>query len=211
MSRYWDAAPLLRCVRIATAVRMWDRNDRIVIAAPDWVGEVVDGNAVYASDEAKMRVAIDLAEANVRRKTGGPFGAAIFEARTHRLISVGVNSVVRLNNSVAHAEMMAIMMAEQRVGSYSLHGPDRDHVLATSCDPCAMCLGAVLWSGVRRVLTGAGREDALAIQFDEGPVFPESYAYLETRGITIVRGVLREQAAAVLQLYREHGGPIYNA
>jgi len=190
---------------------MRDGSDQIVIGAPDWIDEVVDWNGVYASDEEKMRVAIDLSEANVRRNAGGPFGAAIFEARTHRLISVGVNSVVRLNNSVAHAEMMAIMMAEQRVGSYSLHGQDRDHVLATSCDPCAMCLGAILWSGVCRVITGAGREDAVAIQFDEGPVFPESYTYLEIRGITIARGVLREQAAAVLQLYREHGGAIYNA
>ena len=190
---------------------MRDSSHEIVISAPDWIDEVVDWNVVCATDDEKMRVAIELSMENVRHETGGPFGAAVFEARTHRLISVGVNSVVRLNNSVAHAEMMAIMTAEQRLGSYSLHGPDRDHVLATSCDPCAMCLGAVLWSGVRRVLTGAGREDALAIQFDEGPVFPESYTYLEIRGITIVRGVLREQAAAVLQLYREHGGPIYNA
>jgi tRNA(Arg) A34 adenosine deaminase TadA len=190
---------------------MWDRNDQIVIAAPDWVGDVVDGNVVYATDEAKMRVAIELSMQNVRHETGGPFGAAIFDAHAHRLIAVGVNSVVRLNNSVAHAEMIAIMTAQQRVGSYNLHGPDRDHVLATSCDPCAMCLGAVLWSGVRRVLTGAGREDALAIQFDEGPVFPESYSYLETRGITIARGVLRHEAAAVLEEYRRRGGPIYNA
>ena len=190
---------------------MRDLSENVVVSLPDWIDEAVDWNGVCASDEAKMRVAIELAEANVRRKTGGPFGAAIFEARTHRLVSVGVNSVVRLNNSVAHAEMMSIMIAQQRVGSFSLHGADGDHVLATSCDPCAMCLGAVLWSGIRRVVSGAGRADALAIDFDEGPVFPESYAYLESRGITIARGVLREEAAAVLQLYREHGGPIYNA
>ena len=190
---------------------MRDVSGNVVISAPDWIDDVVDWNGVHPSDDDKMRVAIDLSRENVRRKTGGPFGAAIFDSRTHRLLSVGVNSVVRLNNSVAHAEMMAIMAAEQRVGSYSLHGPDRDHVLATSCDPCAMCLGAVLWSGIRRVVTGAGRADALAIDFDEGPVFPESYAYLESRGIIIIRGVLREQAATVLQLYREHGGPIYNA
>jgi tRNA(Arg) A34 adenosine deaminase TadA len=190
---------------------MRDSSESVVISMPDWIDEVVDWNGVCTKDEDKMRVAIELATANVRRKTGGPFGAAIFDARTHRLVSVGVNSVVRLNNSVAHAEMMAIMVAEQRVGAYSLHGPDRDHVLATSCDPCAMCLGAVLWSGIRRVVSGAGRDDALAIDFDEGPVFPESYAYLESRGISIARGVLRDEAAAVLKLYREHGGPIYNA
>jgi tRNA(Arg) A34 adenosine deaminase TadA len=74
-----------------------------------------------------------------------------------------------------------------------------------------MCIGATLWSGVRRVLCGATRDDAMALHFDEGPVFPESYRYLEARGIAFVRGVLREEARAVLELYRERGGKVYNA
>nr|MBA3258060.1 nucleoside deaminase [Gemmatimonadales bacterium] len=78
------------------------------------------------------------------------------------------------------------------------------------CEPCAMCLGATLWSGVRRLVCGATREDAAALGFDEGPVFPESYAYLESRGIEVIRSVLREDAAAVLDLYQRSGGPIYN-
>jgi hypothetical protein len=57
---------------------------------------------------------------------------------------------------------------------------------------------------------GAGREDAARLHFDEGPVFPESYHYLEERGITIVRNVLREEAVAVLERYREKSGMIYN-
>ena len=55
------------------------------------------------------------------------------------------------------------------------------------------------------------REDAIALSFDEGPVFPESFAYLEARGVAVVRGVLRKEAAAVLELYQRQGGPIYNA
>jgi tRNA(Arg) A34 adenosine deaminase TadA len=74
-----------------------------------------------------------------------------------------------------------------------------------------MCLGAVHWSGVRRLVTGATREDAIALSFDEGPVFPESFAYLEARGVGVVRGVRRKEAAAVLELYKRQGGPIYNA
>ena len=194
--------------RQASMDRPWNP---LVIAPPEWMDDVVRWSDDYTTDEAGMRLAIELALQNVRRRSGGPFGAAVIERASGRLVSVGVNSVVRLNNSVLHAEMMAIMLAQQRVGSYTLHGPDRDHVLVTSCDPCAMCLGAVLWSGVRRVVTGAGRADAAAIDFDEGPVFPESYAYLEARGISIVRGVLRTEAAAVLELYRQQGGPIYNA
>ena len=183
---------------------------KIVATLPEWVDTVVDWQAAYTTDEAKMRLAIAVATQNVLQRSGGPFGAAIFERQSGALVSVGMNSVVRLHNSTLHAEMLAIMLAEQRIGSYTLYG-DVEHELVTSCDPCAMCLGATLWSGVRRVITGAGRADAAAINFDEGPVFPESYAYLEARGIAITRGLLREEAAAVIELYRKQGGPIYNA
>lgn len=73
-----------------------------------------------------------------------------------------------------------------------------------------MCLGATLWSGVHRLAFAAGREDATALAFEEGPVFPESYAYLERCGLSIDRGLLRAEAAEVLRLYRELGGLIYN-
>jgi tRNA(Arg) A34 adenosine deaminase TadA len=135
----------------------------------------------------------------------------VFRLPDGALVAIGVNSVTRLCNSVLHAEVMAIMLAQRRVGSFTLDGRDHAaHALVTSCEPCAMCLGATLWSGARRLVCGATREDATALGFDEGPVFPESYAYLESRGIAVARGVLREQAAAVLELYRRSGGPIYN-
>ena len=122
-----------------------------------------------------------------------------------------MNSVVRLNNCTLHGEMVALMMAQTRLGSYTLRGESIPaHELVTSCDPCAMCLGAVLWSGVRRVVCGASRDDARRLDFDEGPVFPESYSYLAARGIEIVRGVCRDEANAVLELYRAWGGRIYN-
>jgi tRNA(Arg) A34 adenosine deaminase TadA len=82
--------------------------------------------------------------------------------------------------------------------------------MVTSCEPCAMCLGATLWSGVKRLVYGATREDASRLAFDEGPVFPESYRYLEARGLEIVRGVLRDEARGVLELYRATGGAVYN-
>ncbi len=63
---------------------------------------------------------------------------------------------------------------------------------------------------MRRVVYGAAREDASLLKFEEGPVFPESYRYLEERGITIVRNVLRDDARAVMELYRAKGGKIYN-
>jgi tRNA(Arg) A34 adenosine deaminase TadA len=107
--------------------------------------------------------------------------------------------------------MVAFMMAQRRVGSFTLQAAGMPaHELVTSCEPCAMCLGATLWSGVRRVVYGALREDASRLNFDEGPVFPESYRYLEQRGIEIVRGVRRDEARAVLDRYRETRGRIYN-
>ena len=84
------------------------------------------------------------------------------------------------------------------------------HELFTSCEPCAMCLGATLWSGVHRVVIAASRDDAIAIGFDEGPVFAESYGYLRDRGVEVVHGVLRAEGRAVLQRYQDLGGPVYN-
>jgi tRNA(Arg) A34 adenosine deaminase TadA len=73
-----------------------------------------------------------------------------------------------------------------------------------------MCLGTTLWSGVQRVVYGATREDATILNFEEGPVFPESYKYLEDRGIEIVRKMLRDEARTVLEVYRAKAGKIYN-
>jgi tRNA(Arg) A34 adenosine deaminase TadA len=178
---------------------------------PDWVDSVVDWEKPYPTDEDRMRLAINVARTNVERATGGPFGAVIFEAASGRLVAVGMNSVVRLNNCALHGEMMAFMMAQARLASFTLKAPNLPvHELFTSCEPCAMCLGATLWSGVQRVVYGAAREDASKLNFEEGPVFPESYRYLEERGIRIERNVLRDEARAVLELYRARGGKIYN-
>lgn len=158
-----------------------------------------------------MRVAVELARQNVLRGSGGPFGAGVFESNGGRLVAAGVNSVTRLGNSVLHAETLAIMLAQAKLGTWALGAAGGEsYLLVTSCEPCAMCLGATLWSGVRGLVCGAAKEDATAVGFDEGPVFAESWAYLERRGVRTARGVLRDEAVAVLELYRSGGGPIYN-
>lgn len=196
--------------------KLWAMSDKprhpiVHIEYPDWVDSVVDWNRGYVSDEDRMRLAIKVSRENVERRTGGPFGAAVFESASGRLVAVGMNSVVRFNNCALHGEMMAFMMAQQRIGSFTLNAPNLpSHDLYTSCEPCAMCLGATLWSGVRRLVCGAARDDASTLSFEEGPVFPESYVYLEERGVEIVRNVLRDEARAVLELYRTTNGRIYN-
>jgi tRNA(Arg) A34 adenosine deaminase TadA len=183
----------------------------IRVDLPDWTDGFVDWSVRYETDEDRMRLAIELARQNVLHATGGPFGAAIIEQGTGELMAVGVNSVVRLNNCTLHGEMVAIMMAQGRLGSFTLRGaPGRSYELITSCEPCAMCLGATLWSGVVRVVCGAHRDDARRLDFEEGPVFPASHEYLEARGIEIVQGVLRPEANDVLELYRTRKGTIYN-
>jgi tRNA(Arg) A34 adenosine deaminase TadA len=182
------------------------------IDLPAWAAGREDDHRRYATDEDRMRLAVEMAAANVANGAGGPFGAAIFESESGRLVALGVNTVVRLRNSVLHAEIVAFMRAQARVGTYSLAAPGLpSHALYSTCDPCAMCLGAALWAGIRRIVCGATRQDAVALRFDEGPVFPESYEYLRRRGIEVVHGVLRDEARATLEQYRARGGVIYNA
>lgn len=184
---------------------------QLAIALPDWTASAVDWTRTYATDDDKMDVAVALSRLNVEHRTGGPFGAAVFDLDSGRLVGIGVNSVVRLNCSALHAEIVAVMLAEQHVHSYSLSAPGlHRHELVTSCEPCAMCLGATLWSGVKRLVCGATRDDAMALGFDEGPVFPASYDYLQHAGIEIVREVRRDEARAVLKAYQANAGPIYN-
>lgn len=183
----------------------------VTIVLPSWAESAVDWEQRYESDEDKMRVTVALSRINVEQETGGPFGAAVFAPDTGRLVGIGVNSVVRLNSSTLHAEVVALMLAEQHLKSYSLSAPGLPrHELVTSCEPCAMCLGATLWSGVKRLVCGATRADAARLGFDEGPVFPASYEYLAHAGIEVVREVCRDEARAVLEMYRSRSGPIYN-
>jgi tRNA(Arg) A34 adenosine deaminase TadA len=184
--------------------------NEVRVTNPAWLDEIVDWERAYATDEERMRLAVALARENVVRDGGGPFGAAIFDRATGRAVGAGVNRVQQLGNSVLHAETVAIMTAQARLGTYELDAAGLPpHDLVTSCEPCAMCLGATLWSGARRLVFGARREDACAVGFDEGPVFPESHDYLRERGIEIVGGVLRDEARAVLELYVARGGRVY--
>lgn len=183
----------------------------IRIALPAWVADVVSAAGAYRTPDERMDVAIALARENVRRGTGGPFGAAVFDLASGRAVAAGVNLVERAGNALLHAEVVALMFAQRAVGRYTLSADDLPpHALVTSCDPCAMCLGATLWSGVRDLECGAMRDDAVRIGFDEGPVFPASWDYLATRGVRVRRGIRRAAAAAVLEDYRRAGGVIYN-
>lgn len=156
-----------------------------------------------------MAFVLDLAERNVRERTGGPFAAAVFERGTGELVAVGVNVVVASGQSLAHAEVVALALAERALGTFELG--TRDLELVTSAEPCALCLGALHWSGVRSLVIGARDEDVRAIGFDEGPKPVDWIAAFERHGVRVERDVERAAARRVLALYLELGGPLYNA
>ena len=158
-----------------------------------------------------MRFVIELSRLNARHSSGGPFGAAVFD-RDGLLVAPGINLVVSCKCSLLHAEMVALARAQKRLGRFDIgHGGLLAYDLFSSTEPCAMCFGAIPWSGVRGLVCGARDEDARAIGFDEGPKLADWVAALNMRGISVRRDVLRPEASAVLREYAAAGGVVYNA
>ncbi len=178
---------------------------QIHLTLPPWLDDVADTARRYATDEERVGLAIELSRHNVANGSGGPFGAAVFDAGG-RLIAAGVNRVIPQNCSVAHAEMMACMAAQQRLQRHRLNGDGGHYVLASSAQPCCQCYGATVWAGIDVLLIGARSADVEALtDFDEGPLPADWTGELERRGIAVRRDILREQACAVLAAYGESG------
>lgn len=175
------------------------------LTLPIWLRDVVDETRIYADDEAKVGLAIELSRRNVENASGGPFGAAVFNGEG-RLVSVGVNLVVPQNCSVAHAEMMAYMLAQQRLQRFRLNEGGGKFILATSAQPCCQCYGATVWAGIDELLIGARSEDVEELtEFDEGPLPADWVGELEKRGIAVRRDILRDSAREVLAGYGRSG------
>lgn len=177
---------------------------------PAWLANFVEKwDAGFATRHRRMEFVARLATTNVALETGGPFGAAVFDCDTHELIAPGVNLVTTVNASIAHAEMVAISLAQRRLGTFDLSTAGRFE-LVTSVEPCAMCLGAVPWSGVVRLVCGATAADAEAIGFDEGSKPEQWLTSLRERGIEVYTGVEADRARQALLDYARQGGQIYN-
>lgn len=186
--------------------------DSLQFALPHWIAGYVEGHDYFPDVEARMRVVLGAAEMNISAQSGGPFAAAVFERDSGRLISLGVNLVTTQGLSMLHAEMVAIALAQRKLASFDLGAAGFvAHELVTSCEPCAMCFGAIPWSGVRRLICGARDVDAREIGFDEGPKLNDWEAALQQRGITVVGDVLRDEAQLLLRRYAQGGGAIYNS
>jgi tRNA(Arg) A34 adenosine deaminase TadA len=187
---------------------------QIHLTLPAWVHDFVDTARAYPSDADKVGLAIALSRRNVEAASGGPFGAAVF-GPDDRIVAVGVNRVLPHSCSVAHAEMMAYMLAQQRTQRARLNrdaddAPTGPIVRATSSQPCCQCYGATIWAGIDRLLIGARAEDVMALtEFDEGPLPADWIGELEQRGIAVTRDVEREAACDALRAYSAGGGSRY--
>ena len=114
-----------------------------------------------------MRAAIELAEKNVSDGVGGPFGAVI--VRDGEIIGRGTNLVTSANDPTAHAEVVAIRDACQKLGTFNLQGCE----VYTSCEPCPMCLSAIYWARLDRIFYGNTKADAAEIDFDDAFLYDE--------------------------------------
>lgn len=164
-----------------------------------------------ASDHERMRLVNELADRNWHAGNGGPFAAAVVDAATGEVVSVGVNVVLSSGLSGMHAEVVALGLAQVAVGGWDL-GASRDLQLVVNWRPCAMCYGALIWSGVKHLLiAGDGPECEQLTGFDEGPVTAEWVAELEGRGISVSQDVGRDDAIAVFAAYGASNSTVYNA
>lgn len=187
---------------------------QVHLTLPAWVHDAVDTGRVYAAAEDKVALAVELSRANIEAGTGGPFGAVVF-GPGDRVVAAGVNVVLPQSTSLAHAENMAYMLAQQRLQRARLNRndagePDGRYTLATSSQPCCQCYGATIWAGIDRLLIGARSEDVMALtEFDEGPLPADWIGELQARGIEVVRDLQREAACDVLRAYGRLGGRRY--
>ena len=188
--------------------------DRLEITLPDgWESQLP--SSPPKNDKERMQFVLRLARWNIENETGGPFAAAVFSSNSGELVSIGVNRVVPQCCSLAHAEAVAIALAQQRLKTHDLstagHG---QYELFASGQPCVQCFGMTWWSGVSRLIIGARASDIEEIAgFAEGPLPSAWQDKLQDRlplpPVSVTTDVCRRQAIAVLQQYANTDGIIY--
>ena len=181
----------------------------IELTLPAWLADIAGTESFFTDDEARVAFVIDLARRNVEHGGGGPFGAAVFDDEG-KLVSAGVNQVVAQRCSLAHAEILALGLAQRNVQRFRLNETGGRYTLATSAQPCCQCFGALIWAGIDVLLVGARGEDVESLtEFDEGPLPPDWIAQLQRRGIRVERDLHRDEAREVLAEYTRRGGIPY--
>jgi len=152
-------------------------------------------------DNPFMTRAIQLSVDNVLSGLGGPFGAVI--VKDGNIVAEGVNKVTATNDPTAHAEVVAIRAACERLGVFLLD----DCEIYTSCEPCPMCLGAIYWAHLARINFGNVAADAAKIGFDDSFIYEQFAQPLDQRTIPMVQ-MMHEQAMAGFRAWQERTNKI---
>ena len=125
-----------------------------------------------------MLRAIELSMISLK-EDGGPFGCVI--VKNNEIISEGFNEVTNKNDPTAHAEIVAIRNACNKLNTFTLKGTQ----MFTSCEPCPMCLSAIYWSHIDKIYYGNNRKDAAKIGFDDSYIYDELSLDLNKRKIPL--------------------------
>ena len=150
-----------------------------------------------------MREAIRLSIQMMRRGKGGPFGAVI--VRNGKVVGRGFNQVTSANDPTAHAEIVAIRAACQRLKTFQLDDCD----LYTSCEPCPMCLSAIYWARLRSVFYGNTRKEAAKIDFDDDFIYREVALPIGKRTLKMKQLLHEEALAAFAEWQRKTDKVLY--
>jgi guanine deaminase len=148
-----------------------------------------------------MERAIQLSIESVQSGRGGPFGAVI--VRDGKIIAEGSNEVTSTNDPTAHAEVLAIRQACEKLGAFELKGCE----LYTSCEPCPMCLGAIYWARLSRIYFASTAEDAAKAGFDDSFIYSELRQPYSGRRIPTVQ-MMREEALAGFRAWTDRADKI---
>jgi tRNA(Arg) A34 adenosine deaminase TadA len=156
-----------------------------------------------AAGERHLQEAIALARDGMRRGSGGPFGAVV--VRDGAVVGRGWNRVLETNDPTAHAEVVAIRDATARLGRFALH----DCEIYASCEPCPMCLGAIHWARLPRLVYAATREEAAAAGFSDADFYRELALPAEQRLLRAERLDLPESRSLFEEWARLEGRKLY--
>lgn len=124
--------------------------------------------------------AIELSRQGMQGGQGGPFGCVVVLG--DEIVGEGCNQVTSSNDPTAHAEVVAIRNACNKLGTYQLNECE----IYTSCEPCPMCLGAIYWARPKRVVYANTKEEAAEIEFDDDFIYNEINAKMKDRKIPFV-------------------------
>ena len=149
-----------------------------------------------------MQIANECAQKGAHCGEGGPFGAVIVDKKGN-IIAKGNNMVLANNDPTAHAEVTVIREACKKLGTYDLS----DYILYTSCEPCPMCLSAIIWANIKEVYYACTREDAGKIGFRDDII----YEYLEGKNKDLIKlqQIDREECIHAFKEYKENNRIIY--